>query len=141
MTQTRIYLALTPDGLRALARNREVGPPPVAAYAVTARLERANPASADEEELEHAAFTEAAGAAMSLQGNDVAKRVLAAADVDPGLVEPDGNRQELSAVTVSGPVLLRHIVSLHVDENPGDTGTDDLLWYDVTELDEVLRLL
>jgi hypothetical protein len=32
-------------------------------------------------------------------------------------------------------------VSFHVDEDAGDDGMDDVLWYDVTELDEVLRLL
>ena len=108
---------------------------------MTARLERAHPADLVGEELEHAAYLEAAQAAITLQGNEIGKRVLAAADVDPGIVEPDGARDELSAVTVLQPVPLRHVVSFHVDENAGDTGSDDLLWYDVTELDEVLRQL
>jgi hypothetical protein len=42
---------------------------------------------------------------------------------------------------VSEPVPLRRVVAFHVDENAGDEGTSDLLWYDATELDEVLRLL
>jgi hypothetical protein len=141
MSQTRIYLPLTAAGLRALAKSRETGPAPASAYAVTARLERANSADLAEEELEHAAFSEAAEAALALQGNEVGKRVIAAADVDPGTVEPDGSREDASAVTVSEPVPLRRIVSFHVDESAGDTGLDDLLWYDATELDEVLRLL
>jgi hypothetical protein len=33
------------------------------------------------------------------------------------------------------------LVSFHVDEEPGATGTADLLWYDVTELDDVRALL
>ena len=44
-------------------------------------------------------------------------------------------------MSVSHPVPLNRIVSLHVDETAGDQGMADLLWYDVTELDEVLRLL
>lgn len=141
MTQTRIYLTLTPGAVRRLATAREVAPAPVAAYAVTARLERAHPADLIEEELEHAAFSEAAEAAIALQGNTIDKRVLAAADVDPAWVQPDGTRDQLSAVVISEPVPLRLVVSFHVDESAGDTGLDDLLWYDVTELDEVLALL
>ena len=64
-----------------------------------------------------------------------------AADVDPGTVSADGTRESLAAVTVSGPVPLRQVVSFHVDEEAGDQGMEDLLWYDATELDEVLRLL
>ena len=140
MTQTRIYLPLLPDAVRRLAAEREIGPAPVAAFGVTGRVERADPTGA-EEEWEYAALTEAAEAAADLQGTTVAKRVVAAADVDPGSVSPDGSRDALAAVTVSTPVSLRQVVSFHVDEEAGDQGMEDLLWYDVTELDEVLRLL
>lgn len=140
MTQTRIYLPLTPDAVRALAEEREVGPAPVAAYAVTRRLERSLP-TGDEEEWEFAALTEAVEAAEAAQGTSVAKRVVAAADVDPGWVEDDATRDGLGAVLVTSPVPRRLVVSLHVDETAGDQGTADLLWYDVTELDEVLRVL
>ena len=140
MTQTRIYLPLTADGVRSLAAAREVGPAPVAGFAVTERVERAQPAG-DEEEWEYAALTEAVAAAGEAQGTTVAKRVVAAADVDPGWVSADGYRDGLAAVSVSHPVPLSRVVSFHVDETAGDQGMDDLLWYDVTELDEVLRLL
>ena len=140
MTQTRIYLPLTADGVRALATSREVGPAPVAAFSVTDRVERSLPAG-DEEEWEYAALAEAVDAAAAAQGSTVAKRVVAAADVDPGWVAADGAREGLAAVSVSHPVPLNRIVSLHVDETAGDQGMADLLWYDVTELDEVLRLL
>jgi hypothetical protein len=140
MTQTRIYLPLNVAGLRRLAADGEVGPAPVAAYAVTERVERSLPTS-DEEEWEYAALTEAADAATALQGTSVAKRVVAAADVDPAWVEADGTREGLAAVVVGHPVPLRRIVSLHIDESAGDQGTEDLLWYDATELDEVQRLL
>jgi uncharacterized protein DUF6912 len=140
MTQTRIYVPLLPDAVRRLAAEREIGPPPVAAFGVTERVERADPTGL-EEEWEYAALTEAVEAAALLQGTTVAKRVIAAADVDPGTVSSDGTRESIAAVTVAGPVTLRQVVSFHVDEEAGDQGMEDLLWYDVTELDEVLRLL
>ena len=140
MTQTRIYVPLLPDAVRRLATERQIGPAPVAAFGVTERVERADPTGL-EEEWEYAALTEAAEAAALLQGTTVAKRVVAAADVDPGTVSPDGTRESPAAVTVSSPVALRQVVSFHVDEEAGDQGMEDLLWYDATELDEVLRLL
>ena len=140
MTQTRIYVPLLPDALRRLAAERQIGPAPVAAFGVTERVERADPTGL-EEEWEYAALTEAVEAAAGLQGTSVAKRVVAAADVDPGSVSTDGGREGLGAVTVSAAVPLSRIVSFHVDETAGDQGMADLLWYDATELDEVLRLL
>lgn len=140
MTQTRIYLPLNAEGVRQLAADREVGDPPLRAFAVTERTERSLPLG-EEEEWEYAALTEAVDAAAALQGTSVAKRVVAAADVDPLWVQADGTRDGLSAVLVSDPVPLARVVSLHVDETAGDQGMDDLLWYDATELDEVLRLL
>ena len=140
MTQTRIYIPLLPEAVRRLAADREIGPAPLAAFGVTERIERADPTGL-EEELEYAALTEAADAAALLQGTAVVKRVVAAADVDPGSVSSDGTRESLAAVTVATAVSLRQVVSFHVDEEAGDQGMEDLLWYDATELDEVLRLL
>lgn len=140
MTQTRIYVPMTTDGVRRLAADRRIGPAPVAAFSVTERIERADPTGL-EEEWEYAALTEAADAAAALQGTTVAKRIVASADVDPGWVSTDGGRAGLAAVIVSNAVPLALIASFHVDETAGDQGMEDLLWYDATELDEVLRLL
>jgi hypothetical protein len=140
MTQTRIYVPLTGDDVRRLAATRQVQGAPVRAFAVTDKVERALP-TGDEEEWEYAALTEAVEAAGVLQGTAVGRRVVAAADVDPSWVAGDGLSEGLSAVTVEQPVPLRRIVSFHVDETAGDQGMEDLLWYDVTELDEVLRLV
>ena len=137
MSQTRVYLPLTAAGLRRLAADREVGPPPLQAFAVTDRVERTLP-TGDEEEWEYAALTDAAEAA-ALGAGPGARRVVAAADVESGSVQVDGGAD--SAVTLSESVPLRRVVAFHVDENAGDEGTSDLLWYDATELDEVLRLL
>jgi hypothetical protein len=140
MTQTRIYVPLVADAVRRLATDRELGPAPIAAFGVTERIERADPTGL-EEEWEYAALTEAVDASALLQGTKVAKRVVAAADVDPEWVSTDGSREELGSVAVASTVPLARIVSFHVDETAGDQGMEDLLWYDATELDEVLRLL
>lgn len=139
MTQTRIYVPLDADGVRRLAADRAVGDVPVAAFAVTERLERMLP-SGDEEEWEYAALTDAFDVADEQRGARDAKRVVLAADVDPTWVTSRAGDQ-LSAVQVSEPLPLSRVVSFHVDETAGDDGMEDLLWYDVTELDEVLRLL
>ena len=141
MSQTRIYLPLSGSGVRALAQDRSLPAPPLAAFAVTSRLERSLPAG-DEEEWEYAALCEAVEAASVLRESPVDTRVVAAADVDAdwvsaGQVEGDA----LGAVEVAGQVALRHIVSFHIDEEPGADGAEDLLWYDATELDEVARLV
>ena len=141
MTQTRIYLPLNGASLRGLASTRSLDGPPLAAFAVTAPLERSLP-GADEEEWEYAALCDAVEAAAALRPGWDSKRVVAAADVDPEWVrERAGGAAPPSAVWVTEPVPLRLVVSFHVDEEAGAEGTDDLLWYDATELDEVLRLV
>ena len=139
MTQTRIYLPLDAEGVRRLASEREVASPPIAAFAVTERLERSQPAG-DEEEWEYAAMGEALAAAARAQSGPARKRVVLAADVDPAWVSPRPG-DDLAGVLVGEALPLARVVSFHVDETAGDDGMDDLLWYDVTELDEVLRLL
>lgn len=140
MSLTRIYVPLTPAMVRALAESREIAPAPVPAHAVTQRLERALP-SADEEVREYAAMSDAAEAAGALSAGSVVRRVVVAADVDSAWV--DARRGEgsevLSTVEVTEPVPLRLVASFHVDEVPGQ-GDDELLWYDATELAEVVRL-
>ncbi len=146
MTQTRIYLPLTPADVADLARSGEVSPS--SAYAVTPALRSDLPAG-DEEEREYVAMGEAIVAAGELRDSGAGspsaqgggRRVVAAADVDTVavLVTPVRPGEARSLVALEGPVPLRRVVSFHVDEEPG--GDDDLLWYDVTELDEVARLL
>ena len=146
MTQTRIYLPLTAADVQTLVRSGEVVPS--GAYAVTPALRSQLP-SGHEEECEHLAMTDAtaaAGALRDARAGDArpdggGRRVVAAADVDAAavVVTPARPGTPRSAVALQGPVALRRIVSFHLDEGPG--GEEDLLWYDVTELDEVSRLL
>lgn len=140
MSQTRIYVPLNGPGVRALAAVRSLPGPPLAAFAVTSRLERSLP-TGDEEEWEYAALCEAVEAASVLREGPLDKRVVAAADVDDDWVSSGQGADSLGAVEVTGQVDLRHVVSFHIDEDPGADGADDLLWYDATELDEVTRLV
>ena len=138
MPQTRIYVPLNLTTLANLSRTRELAGPVVAAHAVTSAFERSLPGT-DEEEREYAAMCAAAQAASDLRVAAHDRRIVAAADVpptdvaDPVVPHPDS----LSLVDVAGPVRLRHIVSFHVDEI-GGTEEVDMLWFDVTELDDVI---
>ncbi len=67
--------------------------------------------------------------------------MVAAADLDDGDVSVPVDGDVPSRVEVLTRVPRSRIVSFHVDESPGDTGTADLLWFDVTELGAVLDLL
>lgn len=128
--QTRIYLPLTLARLSTLRDARQL-PAPVTAYAVVAPAARAR----DTDELEHAAWLAAATAARDLVGDG--RRVVASADVEADTVAVVS--EPYPVVEVAAPLLLRQVASFHIDEEPG--GADaDLLWYDVTEIDEVARL-
>jgi hypothetical protein len=140
MSQTRIYVPLNAARLRELGETRTLAEAPLAAFAVTGRLERSMP-TGDEEEWEYAALCDAVEAASLLRERQDAKRVVAAADVEADSVKAGGEASALSAVEVTEALPLRRIVSFHIDEEPGADGAEDLLWYDATELDEVTRLM
>jgi hypothetical protein len=129
--QSRVYVALDRAALRRLATAGRLEPAPFRAYAVTTDLRREHP-SADDEELEYLAFTDAATVASG-----GAARVVAAADVDADLVtdllEPDA---PVSAVHVAAAVPRRQVASFHVADDAADYA-----WYDATELDVVIDLL
>jgi hypothetical protein len=138
MPLTRVYLALTPADLEALAGAGALGTTPVRAHAVTPAL--GSPGlTTDEEELEHLAWVAAADEAGA-GARDGSRRVVAAADVEAESVSYPTAADVPSRVEVADPVTRRQVVSFHVDEEPGATGTADLLWYDVTELDAVRAL-
>ena len=142
MRAARVYLPLSAAQLEALAGPGQSVTPTIG-YAVTDRLERAHP-GADEEQLEYAAFQAASAEAARRLAGKPERRVVAAADVDrAALVDEDAPDEdapdELGRVRLGAPVLLRTIVSLHVDEQPGSD--DGLQWYDVTELQSVRALL
>lgn len=138
MPLTRVYLPLTAADLDALAEGRPVGPVPVAAHAVTPALGRPGLVT-DEEELEHEAWVAAAEEASARSAGR--RRVVASADVEAATVSHPTSPDVPSRVELAAPLERRRVVSFHVDEEPAAEGTEDLLWYDVTELAEVRALL
>jgi hypothetical protein len=138
----RVYLPLGRDGLEELAGSGSLsaGPgTPRVAYAVTPALEASAPGH-DVEDLEYAAFSDAVAAAGALREVPRHRRVVAAADADASCVVPREGRP-VSRVVVTGPLPLSRVASFHVDDEISvgvpDDEADELLWYDVTELDDV----
>lgn len=139
MPLTRVYLPLTAPDLATLAEGGSLGRPPVPAHAVTPLLGRPG-LTTDEEELEHLAWVAATEEAAGLAPEGV-RRVVAAADVETEDVLHPTTPDVPSRVELTEPVLRRHVVSFHVDEEPGGQEPTDMLWYDVTELAEVRALV
>lgn len=139
MPLTRVYLPLAVEDLTALRDGRDLGPGPLAAHGVTPALGRPG-LTTDTEELEHLAWVAAAEEAEALRDGQT-HRVVAAADVEEGSVSVPVAGDVPSRVDVDGYVGRSRLVSFHVDEHAGDTGTADLLWFDVTELADVLAHL
>ena len=141
MPVVRVYVPLGRAGLEELATAGALaaGPgTPRTAYAVTSGLEHAAP-GLDVEDLEYAAFSHAVEAAAGLRSVRSDRRVVAAADADATWVAPrDG--APVSKVVLTAPLPLSRVASFHVDDEAAgdvDEEADELLWYDVTELDDV----
>ena len=118
----RVYVPSTLTGLARVLADKEVGPAPLAAYAVTPAL-REWYASGDLEELEYAAMTAAARASLRLLAAEPeapARRVVLAAEVPDELVRAgSGDRfdeQTRALVQVTEPIPWRAIASGHVDD-------------------------
>jgi hypothetical protein len=141
MTLVRIYIPLNAAGLRSLDVDRALAGAPFLAHAVTEAV-RASAPNAHQDELEYAALNNAALSSAALLGSGESRRIVAAADVPPGLVgspAPSDLRIE-SLVSISDSVPFQRIASFHVDD--GEASEDDeLLWYDVTELSVILAML
>ena len=158
MPVVRVYV---PIGRRELEQLSEQGglvadpTRPLAAFAVTDALAAGAP-GLDVEDLEYAAFSDAVAHAHVVRTESTDRRVVAAADADPdwvtagddGAVSAVSVVSAVSAVRLVAPVPVSRIASFHVDENagvaPGGSPAeeaDELLWYDVTELEDVRFLL
>ena len=161
----RVYVPCTLALLASASRRGGVGPAPLAAHAVTPAL-RESYAQGDAEELEFSAQLHAAEDSLRLLADDPAaarRRVVLAADVPDAEVRAD-SRDVPSAVRLAREVPLARVVSVHVDEEgavadvaaavgalpAADAGDDDarftvdsaeghdLLWYDVSELADLV---
>lgn len=147
---TRVYVPATLVAVAELRRRGELAP--AEAYAVTPAL-RESYGAGDEEELEYAAFTEAARAALRMLHADPAaprRRVVIAADVPDAEVAParPGDRHSGAVVRV-GRIPLPSAASAVPAAAAGDAdarlvadGAEDheLAWYDVSELAQLVEV-
>src|SRR6266487_5902994 len=116
----RVYLPTTLADLGFALVAGQIGPAPLAGFAVTPAL-REWYASGDLEELEYVAMAHAARASLRLLAEDPQaprRRVVLAADVPDGQVGHDGGFDEPTLVEVRAPVTLDQVVSGHVDDLP-----------------------
>jgi hypothetical protein len=115
----RIYLPSTLPMVAALLHTGEIGPVPVRGYAVTPTL-REWYSSGDLEELEYVAMMHAARASLRLLDQDPEaprRRVVLAAELPDEQVSSDASGfDEPAVVEIKVPVLLRQVVSGHVDD-------------------------
>ena len=118
----RVYLPSTLNELSRILRDRKLGPVPLTAHAVTPAL-REWYASADLEELEYAAMSEAARESLGLLAADPeapSRRVVIAAEVPEDAVEYSSgdalDSDERSVVRVVQPVAFEWIAAGHVDD-------------------------
>jgi len=114
----RVYLASTMPALGKALQAGELGPAPLAGFAVTPAL-RESYASGDEEELEYTALTLAARASLRLLSADAdapPRRVALAADVPDGQVASTGDPDDPAAVRVTAAVPVSRLASAHIDD-------------------------
>ncbi|MFL6100385.1 MAG: DUF6912 family protein [Actinomycetales bacterium] len=163
----RVYVPMTVTALARLHADSGYGGTVWTAHAVTPAL-REWYAQSDTEELEHAAFLDAERSALRLLAGEPGTprvRVVLSADVpDDTTVVAGEDGDERSVVLCHGDLPLDAVASVHVDEQEAQSdvgaavdalaaaaaGDDDaqfavdgaeahdLLWYDVSELDELV---
>ncbi|MCE1178884.1 MAG: hypothetical protein LWW86_07605 [Micrococcales bacterium] len=135
MADVRVYLALPRPALVQLADDSRVALRAWPAAAVTSFL-RSSMAEDDDEEREYAALWDIARATAAESPGE--RRVIAAADLPGSMVTEDPQGEWVSRVVLDGELLLDQVASLHVDEQIDSD--DELLWYDITELADVVDL-
>ncbi|GAA4770081.1 MULTISPECIES: DUF6912 family protein [Streptomyces] len=125
----RVYVPLTIPGLAEAYRAGELGPGPLAAYAVTPGL-REWYVSDDIEELEYAALNRAAAASLRLLAGAPGaprRRVVVAVDVPDreAVADPDQALQAaaLGEVRIAAAVPMAKAAAVHVD---ADEAVDDV---------------
>ncbi len=111
----RVYVGLTRSALAAARASGEIGPPPLAAHAVTPSL-RESYATADAEELEYVALTAAADACLPLLAaapDEPRCRYVAACDVADATRDVEAGP---TGVVVPDPIPWRDVQALHADD-------------------------
>ncbi|HEU0132654.1 MAG TPA: hypothetical protein VFQ85_16845 [Mycobacteriales bacterium] len=113
----RVYVGLVRSALAAARDAGELGPAPLAAFAVTPAL-RESYATADAEELEYAALLAAAESCLPLLAASPAeprRRFVAACDVPDEAVTPDPEPGP-AGVAVTSAIRWRDVKALHADD-------------------------
>jgi hypothetical protein len=126
----RVYLPSTLTALAVVHGEGSVGPAPLTGCAVTPAL-RESYATADLEELEYAALTEAARLSLGLlPAEDPAshagvgcRRVVIAAEVPEHLVSPVPGEGR-AVVRVDATVPVRRVAAVHVDDAEAEADVD-----------------
>ncbi len=146
MAVVRVYVPLGRTALEALAAagSLPAGPgAPISAYAVTSALRSGAP-GLDVEDLEYAAFSDAVAAAAGC----ASRRITVGSSRLPTPTRRGSCRESPTRPPVScssHPLPLSRVASFHVDDESAvdsvDEEADELLWYDVTELDDVRSFL
>jgi hypothetical protein len=113
----RVYLPSTLRALDAAYKAGELGPPPLAGYAVTPAL-REWYTNDDDEELEYAAMAQAARASVGLLAADPTaprRRVVVACEI--GAVPPAGGTVEVgdARLDLHAVILWSSVVAVHLD--------------------------
>jgi hypothetical protein len=122
----RVYLPTTLADLGSALVAGQIGPAPVAGFAVTPAL-REWYATGDLEELEYAAMTQAARASLRMLHVDTKtprRRVVLAAELADELISVRNGIDKPGQVAITLPVLLADVVSGHVDAMDAATDID-----------------
>lgn len=158
---TRVYVPSSWAGLRDLVAADGIGPAPFLAHAVTGAL-RSGYADGNDEEWEYAASAAASRSSLSLIRDDVARRVVVAADVetvsvveveDPTVVEVGEvvPFRRIAAVLVDladAEADVRAAADRYADAVEGDAGAEELVeaaldhelaWYAPQEIGDLLE--
>ena len=110
----RVFIPVTPSGLRAMVVSGGLGPAPMLGYAVTPGL-RESYATGDDEELEYAAMTIAARRSLAMiaaaEGEPSRRLVIA---VDAPVATPEAS-EGAAAVVVTDVVAMRDVAAVHAD--------------------------
>jgi hypothetical protein len=111
----RVYLAVTPRGLRQARERGWFGPGPLDAHAVTGPVREVLD-DLDEEDREYLVLSSASLDCLPLlDEHEAPVRIVVAADVDD--VSPGGGTESPSAVRVAGEVPWRRVAAVHADSD------------------------
>lgn len=134
----RVYVPLNRAAFESALERAEIGPAPIAAFAVTQDL-RASAEDGDEEELEYAAYQSAVDASRAMLDEDRSddrRRLVVAGDVD---AIQSGAGSDPGAITLADPIPWTRVAAVHADPIDDAGDDEDLAWYATQEAPDLLR--